>query len=89
MEQFMRGERDDYDSTDGFRHELLFSRRLGTISSESNSMTTSCIACGARRTDKYSEKHTEENELIAIEVAHWQINHREKCQIPTGAITIN
>lgn len=79
MHRFNIGMQDWYISNDGFRHNLKHPRYPGI---QSNQMTTKCIACGANRTDDYSEIQTRENELIAVEVAHWQMNHREKCKVP-------
>lgn len=77
--RFNAGLQDWYESSDGFRH---------TLSGNKKRMTTKCIACGDNRTDPYSTVQTKDNELIAAEVAHWQMNHRIGCQVPRSAITI-
>lgn len=87
MEQFLSKARDDYHSVDGFHHELLFPRHGKTAID--NKIKITCMACTRSRVYTYSEKHTQENELIAVEAAHWQMTHRETCIIPIGALKIN
>lgn len=92
MHQFNIGLQDWYISKDGFRHDLQFARRKSGPGfgepDTGNRMTTRCLGCGANRTDNYSEVQTPENELIAIEVAHWQMNHRETCKVPLSGVKL-
>lgn len=79
MKRFQAGAQDWYESADGFRH---------TLNRAHMRMTTQCMCCFANRNDKYSEVQTMDSEFIAVEVAHWQMNHREKCRVPAGALLI-
>lgn len=82
MRQFEAGITNWYVSKDGFKHELTHPRFVPG----GNRMTTSCLFCDANRNDAYEEKHTADNELIAMEVAQWQMNHREGCKAPLSVI---
>lgn len=80
MVRFNSGESDWYESKDGFHHQLDGSK---------TQMTTRCIGCGRNRTDPFSTIQTQDNELIAAEVAHWQMHHRTVCKLPSAAVVIH